>query len=107
MEKIFLVIIFITGLQHSVEQWKGIFPVLRQLIAIRRRGFHSDDYSVCICDKCKNRSGDELEAANKEHYNNDLIEIEKLARSQIIYALFISGITLILLYTILKLTFNF
>ncbi|GEM_PF-5020905 len=100
MEKIFLIIIFIAGLYHSVEQWKGIHPILMQLIAIHKRGYHPGDYPFCVCEHCKNLTGKELEEMNKKHYVDDLTNVLKSVVSQMIYAIFISGLSLIILFII-------
>ncbi|MDO9186944.1 MAG: hypothetical protein Q7W13_13100 [Bacteroidia bacterium] len=100
MEKIILIIIFIAGLYHSVEQWKNIVPIILQVIALRKRGYHPEDYPYCVCERCKDLPGEEKQEANKKHYTDDLANVVKSVVSQLIYAIFTSGLSLIILFII-------
>ncbi len=107
MEKVILVIIFITGLKHSIEQWKLVIIDLRAVIFMRKRGFHPNDFILCNCDKCKNNSESEKEKSQKETYNSHLKNLLDNAVNAFNYAVLLSSLTLLSIYIYFQLTFNF
>lgn len=98
--KFFLIIVFIAGLKHSIDQWLHIYGNLFELGNIYRRGYNPNDYPDCTCDSCKNFSQAEKEEHKENNYNADVALLVKTIKECIAYALFITGIILIILYLI-------
>ena len=96
--KIFLIIVFIAGLKHSIDQWFHIYGSFFELGNIYRRGYNPNDYPDCECDSCKNLSQTEKEEHKENNYNADVALLVKTIKECIDYALFITGIIIIILY---------
>lgn len=100
MEKIFLVIVFMAGLKHSVNQWQYIYGTLIELSIIKKRGYNSTDYPDCLCDACKNKSQEEKEKHKENNFNADYELLVTTITDATTYGIFITGITLIILHII-------
>lgn len=100
MEKIFLVIVFVAGLYHSVEQWKGLRIYLTQLIAIHKSRYSQEDPPDCHCSNCKGFTEEQKKETRQTRYEDAWNSVLKASISHVIYAIFVSGLSLIILFII-------